>query len=109
MKSLISFQGTINRSQYWLGVLVASLVSILCSLPISWLPVGMMLDSYFFILLLLILGLFWVMFALCAKRLRDAGLSPWVCLLLFVPLVSLVVFLVIGFKPTAAERTAASR
>ena len=105
MKSLFSFQGTISRSRFWLGMLaelfVVFLLAILSDLLVPAGTVGAIC------VLVLLFGLLWVVFALHAKRLRDAGLSPWLCLLYFVPLAGLVVFLVTGFKPTVVERTGA--
>ena len=104
MKSLFSFQGTISRSQFWLGMLAELFVVFLLTVLLNWLvPAGTMTAIWFFVLPF---GL-WVVFALHAKRLRDAGLNPWLCLLYFVPLAGLVVFLITGFKPTAVERTGA--
>ena len=107
MKALFSFQGTVSRSRFWLELLAVSLAMFLISLPFEFVPNPMMGNLYFLVYLVLLCGLSWIFFALHAQRLRDAGLSPWLCLLLFVPLVNLVVFLIIGFKPTAVERTGA--
>ena len=109
MKSIFSFQGTISRSQFWLGMLALPVVVILLSLLINRLaPLGdALVILLFFVFLVLLSVWLWLVFALHAKRLRDAGLSPWNCLLFFVPLAGLVVFLIAGFKPTAVERTGA--
>ena len=104
MESLFGFQGTISRSQFWLAILVASLAAIpLATLPILLdLLVPGTMAVWFFVILF---GLYWVYFALHAKRVRDAGLSPWLSLLYIVPLANLAVFLIAGIKPTAVERT----
>ncbi len=102
MRSPFSCQGTISRSQFWLGVLAVLVATFLLSILSDLLgPAGTMGAILVFVLLF---GLLWVFIALNAKRLRDAGLSPWLCLLWFVPLANLVVFLVVGFKPTAVQR-----
>ena len=109
MKAIFSFQGTVSRSQFWLGMLAPAIVVILLVLLFNLLaPLGNALVIFVFVVFLVLqLGWLWLIFALSAKRLRDAGLSPWLCLLHFVPLVNLVVFLIAGFKPTAVERTGA--
>ena len=100
MVDLFSFKGTSSRTQFWLVALAGSLVALLLALPLSWLPESVLADTLFLSYLAFLCGLYWVFFALYAKRLRDAGLSPWLCLLLFVPLVNLVITLIAGFKPT---------
>jgi len=110
MKSLFSFQGTISRSQFWLGILAELLVIFLVAIllerlgPIEGLGPGSMAAIC---VLVFFFGWWWVAFTLHAKRLRDAGLSPWLCLLLFVPLANFVVLLIAGFKTTAVEKTGA--
>ena len=109
MKSIFSFQGTINRSQFWLGMLAP---------PVAIFTLSLLLNQFapfadavvvllWFVFLVPFLGWAWLILALHARRLRDAGLSPWLCLLLFVPLANLAVSLIAGFKPTAVERTGA--
>ena len=95
-----SFKGTTSRTQFWLVTLAGSLAALLLALPLSWLPEGVLADTLFLSYLAFLCGLYWVFFALYGKRLRDAGLSPWLCLLLFVPLVNLVITLIVGCKPT---------
>ena len=109
MKTIFSFEGTISRSQFWLGMLVPPVVFILLSLLINPLaPLGnAMIVLVSIVVLVLLAGCLWLFLALLAKRLRDAGLSPWLCLLFFVPLADLVVFLIAGFKRTVVERSGA--
>ena len=108
MKSILSFRGTISRSQFWLGMLAPPVLLVLLVLLVNQLaPFGdAMVVLLWFVFLVLFSGWAWLILALHAKRLRDAGLNPWLCLLLFVPLANLVVSLIAGFKPTAVERTA---
>ncbi len=96
MKSLFSFQGTIRRSQFWLGMLVV--YSLLAAVGVWLPPDGLFWDG---VLLVFVCGWLWLFFTLFVKRLCDADLSPWLCLLLFVPLANVAVFLIAGFKPTA--------
>ena len=107
MKSVFSFEGTVSRTHFWLGTLAMPVGFILLSLLINPLtPLGnAMIVLVSIVVLVLLAGCVWIFLALLAKRLRDAGLSPWLCLLFFVPLADLVVFLIAGFKPTAVERT----
>ena len=105
MKSLFSFQGTTRRGRFWLGVLLLDVVAFLTYLAavLFWFLTSSNVVMSLFVVLMVPLA--WVFLALLVKRLRDAGLSPWLCPLIFVPLVGLVVFLIAGFKPTAVERT----
>ena len=109
MKFTFGFQGTISRSQFWLGMLAPPVAVIALSLLINqFAPFGdAMVVLLWVVFLVLFSGWAWLILAFHAKRLRDAGLNPWLCLLLFVPLANLVVSLIAGFKPTAVERTGA--
>lgn len=98
--NLFGFRGTISHTQFWLVTLAGPLAACLVALPLYWLPQGVLLDAFFLGYLAFLCGFCWVFFALHAKRLRDAGHSPWLCILLFVPLVHLVITFMAGFKPT---------
>ena len=105
MISSFSLQGTISLGQFWSGVLLANVVVFLTYLVFLLFIVFIApnevfaLAAYFCFALLI-----FVFCVLARKRLTDAGLSPWLCLLLVVPLVSLLVLLFVGYKPTAAQR-----
>lgn len=105
MESLFSFRGTITRSQFWLGIIAGSVIAILLALPLGLIPEPMNTLYFLVILVPSLIGLSWVSFALYAKRLRDAGLRAWLCLLLFVPFVGILVFLIAGLKPTETIET----
>ena len=102
VRSPFGFHGTINRTQFWLGML-AELIAVNV---FGFLLPRLVPESTAVILFsLLLFGLIWVFLALHTKRLRDAGLSPWLCLLWIVPLVDLVVFVIAGLRPTAVKNT----
>ena len=87
-----------------MGILVADVVAFLALLavvPLYFLVSPNVVSLWYVVVSV---PLIWVFSAFVVKRLRDAGLSPWLGLLVLVPLVGLVVFLVIGFKPTAVPR-----
>ena len=111
MKSLFSFQGEISRGRFWLGVLTVDFVALLAYLAfvlLSFRIFPFFSGVGFSLAVVLSVPLVWVFLALCVKRLRDADLNPWLCPLVFVPLVGLVVFLIIGFKPTAVKSPGAT-
>lgn len=105
MENLFSFRGTISRSQFWLGMLAVLIASLLVALPLDLIPEPVNTIYTLFIVIPSVIALWWVFFALHAKRLRDAGLSAWLCLLLFVPVLGWAVFLIAGFKPTKTTKT----
>ena len=106
MKSLFSFQGTVSRSRFWLQLLAlfvaVFLLAILSALLEPAGTIGAAIGAV--CVVVLFVSLCWWQFALYAKRLRDAGLDPWLCLLVFVPLANFVVLLIAGFKPTAVNQ-----
>ena len=44
-------------------------------------------------------------FSLAVRRLRDIKWSPWLVILLFLPLISFILLLILFFKPTIEEDT----
>ncbi|MBG6211334.1 uncharacterized membrane protein YhaH (DUF805 family) [Labrenzia sp. EL_126] len=52
---------------------------------------------------ILYLVLNWVHLALVIKRLQDVGLSGFLALLIFVPVVSLLLVIILGFVPSQAK------
>ena len=101
-----NFWDTIPRTEFWVRMLGALVYFLLFFFSLAeGIPIGTVGSTIWFPVLLF--GFFWVILATHARRLRDAGLSPWLCLLCFVPLANLVVFLIAGFKPTAVKKTGA--
>ena len=103
MKSLFSFQGTVSRARFWLQLLALFVAVFLLAILAELLGRAGTIGAV--CVVVLFISWCWWQFALHAKRLRDAGLNPWLCLLLFVPLANFVVLLIAGFKPTAVEKT----
>lgn len=104
VKLLFSFQGRINRTQYWAGstliFIVFILVMIMAALPSLSSPSMPKIESAPAIkpelgYSLLALALFfpvscWCTFALHVKRLHDRGRSGYLALLFLLPVVSLI-------------------
>ncbi|MEW5421290.1 DUF805 domain-containing protein [Amorphus sp. 3PC139-8] len=91
------FDGRISREPFWLGFLFVSLLVSVALTPYR--PAGeetVMVDAGFLVILLVAL---WSEVALAVKRLHDRGLSGWFAALLFVPLLNLAVFVVLGLIP----------
>ena len=97
VKLLFSYQGRINRSQYWAGGVIVFAVGALL-LALLLLPIlGAAKDKNAAALVssLIALGMFlaplwilcaWCGFALHVKRLHDRGKSGWWALILLIPL-----------------------
>lgn len=91
------FDGRISREPFWLGFVFVTLLASVMLTPYR--PEGddlVMVDFGFALILIVAL---WSELALAVKRLHDRGLSGWIAALLFVPVLNLVVFLVIGLFP----------
>lgn len=90
--TILSFDGRLSRSQYLITLLVILSVGVLIHLIDYDTP-----DPI----------LYWSSLGLCAlfslaagaKRFRDAGQSGWLCLMLLVPIVSLLVMVALVFLP----------
>ena len=91
LKKYVEFKGCASRSEFWWFVLINFLVSILVGIVagIIHLPLSIL---YFLAVLL-------PSIAVGARRLRDAGFSPWLMLLGLIPLVSLAL-IVLWIFPT---------
>ncbi|ADZ72068.1 DUF805 domain-containing protein [Polymorphum gilvum] len=103
--------GRLSREPYWLGFLMVWAVIAIAarmwfttldpSVGIEQLTIVNFMDSNpLFPFLFLFLQ--WVELSLVIKRLQDAGLTGFLALLIFVPLLNVVVILVLGFLPGTA-------
>lgn len=86
-KSLLSFEGRISRSQYWLYSALSILISVVALLVIMKLPplanaIGTM-STYVFLV--------WSSYALAVKRYHDRGKSGWWTLIGLVPIVGQII------------------
>jgi hypothetical protein len=96
LKQLFAFEGTIERREYIIFMIVGWVLGILAA-PISGLiPV---------LGIVTVVAAIWILFATMTKRLRGAGMSPWKSLVLLVPLVNIIAAIILAF-PSADERAA---
>lgn len=101
MEKFFSFYGLAQRSEYWAVMLILFVASFFIGFGLT----GMLLSENTLILgliLFLVIAFvsIWLTLATTARRCRDAGISPYWCLALLVPYVSLVATIVIGVIPT---------
>ena len=87
-KHFFDFSGKETRKVYWLFVLNCFIVSFIIGLISSTL-------SYIFSLVVLIPSL-----GILVRRLRDAGFSPWLALLLLVPVVGWIIVVILACFPS---------
>lgn len=76
------FKGLTSRKEFWFGFLGIIIVNLIAF--------GLSFYSPFFSLLIAVNN--FSLISTFLRRLRDAGYSPWLFLLVFLPIVSLVVF-----------------
>ena len=103
---LFSFSGRLNRREYaavFFGTVIAFLVALAPIIALSKALGGDSdADAYLGIFAIVFIAVCkWINLAALAKRLHDVGTSGWVCLLAFVPLLSLVLFVTMFFVPGA--------
>ena len=94
-----TFDGAISKAEYQRSFLILFAIGIILTALTYTIP----LPSIFITVLLIIrIVLLVAMFSICMRRLRDLGQTPWLSLLLFVPLVNLIfmVYLLIADKKT---------
>lgn len=101
MEKFFSFYGLTQRSEYWAVMVITLVAGFFLGFGIG----GMFLSDATAILgLILILGLMvvsaWLTLATTARRCRDAGISPYWCLVMLVPYVSFIATIVFGVIPT---------
>lgn len=97
-KPYFSFDGLASRSEYWavnvisyVALMLAALISALCIMSGI---LGMISGVVFMLASSVALG--WLVFAVSARRCRDAGISPWFTLTLLIPYIAIVPFIVFG-------------
>ena len=122
MKKLFSFHGRAKRPQYWcitLLIIVATILAVTATqifgiLAFAFGTVGFFetitgneptfnIKPAFIIMLLLWLGFgvstAWLWFAVTARRLRDAGWTPWLTLVHLLPPISVLSKLLVEINP----------
>ena len=87
-KHFFDFDGKENRKVYWLFALNCFILSLILGAISSTI-------SYIFSLIILLPSL-----GLLVRRLRDAGLSPWLALLLLVPVVGWIAVVILACFPS---------
>jgi uncharacterized membrane protein YhaH (DUF805 family) len=99
------------------AALIATFLGVLWT-PLDYLATGASLSSsklanaptiLLIILALWTLPFFWIGEAMSVRRTMDAGLTPWVALLFFVPLLSYAFMLAMSVWPSASARPAPAR
>jgi uncharacterized membrane protein YhaH (DUF805 family) len=103
-RNYVVFGGRSSRSEFWYIALWSVLISLVTSLGAA---VSEDLGAVLGVLSFIIgLGALLPGIALILRRLRDAGYSPWLILLSFVPFVGSIVVLILcamASKPVATE------
>ena len=87
-KHFFDFGGKENRKVFWLFVLNCFIVSFILGLISSTI-------SYIFSLAVLLPSL-----GILVRRLRDAGFSPWLALLLLIPVVGWIIVVILACFPS---------
>lgn len=92
LKKYVEFGGRAGRPEFWWFVLANFIVSLLVGFVAGIIGVPALATIYSLAVLLPSL-------AVGARRLRDAGFSPWLLLLLLIPVVNLAL-IVLWIMPT---------
>ena len=91
----IDFGGRATRKQFWLFVLFNIIVGFVLGFVFAFLgKTGTVLANLYQ------LALFLPSLAIAARRLRDGGFTPWLLLLLLLPIIGWIILLVLYLLPS---------
>ena len=89
---LFSFKGRIGRKQYWLSYL--GMIAVLFTIGIVAGVIGVDEDRLNTFFLILYVPIFWISFAISAKRFHDRNKSGWWVLIGFIPIIGSIWLLI---------------
>ena len=87
-----TFDGTSDRKEYWGLILLGVILGVVSAFEATG-------TLYAIILLALVLP----SLAVSARRLRSFNWNPWLAVLTIVPLVNIIMFFILGFKPATGD------
>lgn len=91
------FSGKATRKQFWLftlfNVIVNIVLGLVCGMFLNEQTVNIVTSVYSIALLLPCLGI-------AARRLRDGGFSPWLLLLMLIPILGWIALLILYLMPS---------
>lgn len=91
------FSGKATRTQFWMFTLINIIISvvlgIVCGMLLPEKASSIINGIYSLALLLPSLGI-------AARRLRDGGFSPWLLLLLFIPVIGWIALIILYLMPS---------
>ncbi len=90
-KHYVDFKGRATRKQYWMFVLFYFIITFVLGF---FGKTGAMLSNIFWLALLL------PSLGIGARRLRDGGFTPWLLLLLLVPVIGWIALIVLYCLPS---------
>lgn len=103
IRKYASFSGLASRKEFWLTYVAMAVVLLgICGVCLLFMGMGAstgilaggVLSSLAFLALLL------PSLAICCRRLRDAGFSPWMILISFIPLIGGLTLLILFCRPS---------
>ena len=98
MKQYFRFEGTAKRQEYWAVIILAYVLSFSLGFIMGGLMVTGATGLYLGVigLIAVIVAGFWVQLATTIRRCRDADISPWWTVLIYVPYINIVAIIVYG-------------
>lgn len=97
--ALLGLDGRVGREVFWLGNLFCGFLGTALLLP-NIDAAGMIHLNVNPLAPLVFVALGWTELALVVKRLHDRGLTGWLAGMVFVPLIGILPFFVIGLMPS---------
>ena len=92
----IDFAGRATRTQFWMYVLINFIVGFVLGLIC-----GMFLKGHAIVVNIIYgLALLLPSLGIAARRLRDGGFTPWLLLLVFVPIIGWIALIILYIMPS---------
>ena len=96
--ALIGLDGRVSREVFWLGNLLCAFLGTALLRPYLD-ETGMLHFNMGMIAPLVFVALAWTELALVVKRLHDRGLTGWLAGMVFVPILGVLPFFIVGLLP----------
>lgn len=100
LRDFFSFSGYVTRPLYWVLTLILLIYSVLVGfLSFSFIGTGHEIAGNL-LFIVCYSSLIYSGLSISARRCRDAGLSPWLCVLVLAPFINAIFSILIGCLPS---------
>lgn len=103
--SLLKFDGKADRFEWWATTIITGVVAqiVILSIAFSVFEYGENILIQVALIAIALVAV-WILLAVSARRFRDCGFSPWLTLLLIIPIACFVATIICGFIPANSDK-----